>query len=442
MSFKDAAQRIADCEWLLEKGVSKPISIFMNQKLYDASEEEMWRQATWATTIPSVEKIIITPDAHAGAGVPVGVVVATKDYIAPCAAGYDISCGMISLKTKLTKEQIAPKEIRRKWMDTIQEHIALGKGRDQVPRQYRVNDKKFKEILVKGILAFESHNLDNFEKTHHEVKEYVHYERAYNRGYYQLASLGGGNHFLEMQQDTEGKIWIMAHTGSRGYGHQIATDFFEEGLVFSEGKLQRKNKELVNFPINSDIGQRYLNAMNQAANFALANRYLIARAIIQVTEEIFKDTPEIVYEISHNLVQFENGLWVHRKGATRAFPKGHELLKNTVFENIGHPVLIPGSMGTASAILTPSDSAKSLYSVNHGCGRVMSRRKAKETLDQVIVDKEMDDMDILYNNRHVPIDESMHAYKNIDEVLETVEGADLAKVSVKLFPRAVIKGND
>jgi tRNA-splicing ligase RtcB len=268
----------------------------------------MWRQATWATTIPSVEKIIITPDAHAGAGVPVGVVVATKDYIAPCAAGYDISCGMISLKTKLTKEHIASKEIRRKWMDTIQEHIALGKGRDQVPRQYRVNDKKFKEILVKGILAFESHNLDNFEKTHHEVKEYVHYERAYNRGYYQLASLGGGNHFLEMQQDTEGKIWIMAHTGSRGYGHQIATDFFEEGLVFSEGKLQRKNKELVNFPINSDIGQRYLNAMNQAANFALANRYLIARAIIQVTEEIFKDTPEIVYEISHNLVQFENGL--------------------------------------------------------------------------------------------------------------------------------------
>lgn len=447
MSFKYQAQRIAECEWLLEKGVSKPISIFMNQKLYDASEEEMWRQATWATTIPSVEKIVITPDAHAGAGVPVGVVVATKNYVAPCAAGYDISCGMVSLKTKLTKENIASKETRRKWMNAVQERMAIGAGKEQMKRQYKVNDKKLKEVLVNGILAFETpHYCENFEKTHHEVKQYIHYEKAYNRGYYQLSSLGSGNHFWEGQQDEKGNIWVMIHTGSRGYGHQIATDFFNEGLEWhnlnNQSRLSKGQKELVNFPVDSDIGQRYLNAMNQAANFALANRYLLAKATIEATEEVFRDTPEIVYEISHNLVQYENGLWIHRKGATRAFPGGHNLLNGTKFASTGHPVLIPGSMGTASAILYPVDSAKSLYSVNHGCGRVMSRGNAKRTLDQQVVDKEMDDMDIIYNNRHVPIDECLRVYKNIDDVLDTVEGAGLAKVAVKLYPRAVIKGND
>ena len=116
MSFKYAADRISDYEWLLERGVTKPISVFMNQNLYDQSEEEMWRQAIWATNIPSVEKIVITPDAHAGAGVPVGIVVATRDHIAPCAAGYDISCGMVLLKTSVKAEAISSKEHRRAWM--------------------------------------------------------------------------------------------------------------------------------------------------------------------------------------------------------------------------------------------------------------------------------------------------------------------------------------
>ena len=448
MSFKYQAQLIGNCEWLLDKGVTVPISVFANQKLYDASEEEAWRQATWATTIPSVKKIVVTPDFHAGAGVPVGIVVATEDHIAPCAAGYDISCGMISLKTKLTKEHIASKEIRRAWINAITERIALGVGKEQMARQYKVTGVKLKEILMHGILALEQNKkiLERFEKTHHEVKDYAHYERAYDRGYYQLSSLGDGNHFLELQQDSDDNVWIMVHTGSRGYGHQIATDFFNEGLAWHNAnhveQLAPKNKELVNFPVESMIGKRYLNAMNQAANFALANRYLLAKAISEATEEVFKDSPEIVYEISHNLVQFEDGLWVHRKGATRAFPSGHEALKGTMYESTGHPVLIPGSMGTSSAILYPQDSKKSLYSVNHGCGRVMSRGQAKRTFDQGTLDKEMNDMDILFNTRNVPMDESLHCYKDIDEVLETVESANLAKVSVKLYPRAVIKGND
>jgi len=238
----------------------------------------------------------------------------------------------------------------------------------------------------------------------------------------------------------------MIHTGSRGYGHQIATDFFNEGLEWWNSthtdQLARKDKEKVNFPVDSDIGRRYINAMNQAANFAIANRYLIAQASIEAVQNVFQDTPEIYYEISHNLVQYEEGLWVHRKGATRALPARHSLLKDTEYETTGHPVLIPGSMGTASAILQPQDSRKSLYSVNHGCGRVMSRGQANRTFDQTVLNKEMDDMDIIYNTRNVPKDESLHCYKAIDEVLATVEGAELAKITVNLRPRAVIKGND
>jgi len=419
----------------------------MNEALYEASEEEMWRQAAWATTIPSVESVVITPDAHAGAGVPIGLVVATKDYVAPCAAGYDISCGMLSMRTSLIAENIKDKIIRRSWMQEVESRVACGLGGHRVDGQIRINGNLFEEILQNGILALDApQNIrGRFERTHHIVKRYVRFKKAADRGMPELASLGSGNHFLELQQDQKGTVWIMIHTGSRGYGHQVATEFFNRGFEWWNQShpneiLGKGQKELVSFPVDSEIGQDYLNAMNQAANYAIVNRYLIAKAVIEATEKVFKSTPEILYEISHNLVQYEGGLWVHRKGATRALPAGHELLKGSIFETTGHPVLIPGSMGTSSAILTPKDSEKSLHSVNHGCGRVMSRGRAKRTFAQDVLNKEMDDMDILYNSRNVPIDESLHCYKDIDEVLSTVEGAELAITDIRLYPRAVIKG--
>ena len=238
----------------------------------------------------------------------------------------------------------------------------------------------------------------------------------------------------------------MIHTGSRGYGHQVATDFFNEGLEWwnnsHTNQLGKGQKEMISFPIDSDIGKRYYNAMNQAANYAIANRFLIALAVMEAIQEVFKGTAEVFYEISHNLVQIEDGLFIHRKGATRALTGGHSLLAGTPYATTGHPVLIPGSMGTSSAVLMPVNSKKSLYSINHGCGRVMARGQAKRTLDQTTINTEMDNMDIIYNDRNVPIDESLHCYKNIDEVLETVEGAGLAKVVIRLYPRAVIKGSD
>jgi tRNA-splicing ligase RtcB len=449
MSFKYAVTKISDYEWLLEHGVSKPITIFMNQNLYDQSEEEMWRQATWATGIPSVEKIIITPDAHAGAGVPVGIVVATKDHIAPCAAGYDISCGMVLLKTSVKAEEIATKEKRREWVKAVEDRVACGIGTRQSPHQKKIKPVMFPDILQTGLNAFDyvpQSVKDNFEKTSHRVTSYQKYTRAEERGIPSLSSLGSGNHFCELQQDEKGSVWVMVHTGSRGYGHQVATDFFNEGLEWWNNshvnQLGKGQKEMISFPVDSDIGKRYYNAMNQAANYAIANRFLIAIAVMEAIQEVFKGTAEVFYEISHNLVQIENGLFVHRKGATRALTGGHALLLGTPYATTGHPVLIPGSMGTSSAVLMPVNSEKSLYSINHGCGRVMARGQAKRTLNQTTINTEMDNMDIIYNDRNVPIDESLHCYKNIDEVLETVEGAGLAKVVIRLYPRAVIKGSD
>ena len=180
MSFKYQAIKVNDSQWILDKGVSTPITIFMNDKLYDASEEEMWKQATWATTIPSVQKIIITPDAHAGAGVPVGIVVATKDHIAPCAAGYDISCGMIFLKTSLTKDDIFSKEIRRSLMKNIENKVALGAGSHRALKQINIKGNTFIEILQYGLEALNVNKKiqAKFEKPYYKINEYEHFEKA------------------------------------------------------------------------------------------------------------------------------------------------------------------------------------------------------------------------------------------------------------------------
>jgi tRNA-splicing ligase RtcB len=180
-----------------------------------------------------------------------------------------------------------------------------------------------------------------------------------------------------------------------------------------------------------------------AANFAVANRLIIGEAVCEALEAVFGGSAEIYYEISHNLIQKEAGRFVARKGATRAFPAGHPALAGTVWAKTGHPILIPGSMETGSAILFAKDGAeKSIYSVNHGSGRRLSRGEAKKTLDQKTTDARMAKAGILLNTRVTPIDESGPCYKNLDDVLETVEQAGLARVERRLKPLACIKGAD
>jgi tRNA-splicing ligase RtcB len=258
----------------------------------------------------------------------------------------------------------------------------------------------------------------------------------------QLGSLGGGNHFCEMQVDQHGKVWVMLHTGSRGFGWNIAKKFFVEGAV-RLGLTGGKSEDKIWFDADSAMGRAYWNLHNMAANFAIANRLLIGEAVCEALEHVFGGEAKVYYEISHNLIQREGGRFVARKGATRAFPKHHPALEGTVWEASGHPILIPGSMETGSAILFADDAAKdSLYSVNHGAGRRLSRTQAKRHLDQKQTDLRMAKLGVVLNTAHTPLDESGPCYKDLEQVLGAVELAGLAHVDRRLAPVACIKGND
>lgn len=446
MAFKDKIERVEDCRYCLDAGVNVPVSIFMSETLVNDSEENLWNEVSTIANFPGVTSMSVMPDSHAsGNGIPVGIAVETENVIIPCAAGYDISCGVSAIKTNLTVSDVSDNTKVRAWINAVEARVATGAGKHRAEKQKRITPHVFANILERGALAVEhSKNvLDNLERTYLPVdmSKLIHIENA-QRGEMQIGSEGGGNHFIELDIDQNGAVWMLIHTGSRGYGHGTAEYFFVKGAEFLG--LPRKDKEKVYFYTDSELGKQYENNMNAAANFAIANRLAIFRAVEDAISEVFNGDCELYYEISHNLVQVENGKYVHRKGATRAFPPQHQSL-NAKWRETGHPIIIPGSMGTASAILFAEKGAeKSLYSINHGCGRVMGRREAKRELGalQHDINDEMEKMGILVNTRDVPIDECLHVYKGIDEVLHTVETAGLATINYYLKPRAVIKGND
>jgi tRNA-splicing ligase RtcB (3'-phosphate/5'-hydroxy nucleic acid ligase) len=268
------------------------------------------------------------------------------------------------------------------------------------------------------------------------------------RGMEQLGSLGGGNHFIELQRCEEtGTLFVQAHTGSRGWGHGLATNYFE--MAKAEKPHLITDIDLGYFTPESEHYRDYLNAVAAGGNFAIINRLIIFEQIADAFREVFGGELELIYEISHNLVQKEwhpefGEVWVHRKGATRAFPAAHPALAATVWEETGHPVLIPGSNKDWSYILRPSAGAvNSGFSVNHGAGRRMSRGEAIRSLNQREIDKEYQEAGVLVNtNGRVPLDEAAPCYKPSQEVIEAVVGAGLATVEYRLWPLASLKGEE
>lgn len=437
MSFKYCAEKVGDGHYVLKQSCKVPVDVFLSDALYAASEEEAWAQMVAAANFPGVVKVAVTPDTHTGFGVPIGIVLVTDSTIIPTAAGFDIGCGMVQLKTNIDADKALDKEKRRAWIDKVSDRIGVGVGQFGKTHQKAA----FEDVVRFGAKAL-GRKPGFTEREYIPVNQKVDApERAMGKAG-QLGSLGGGNHFCEMQvEDQSGKMWVMIHTGSRGYGWHIADHFFSKGAELL--KLPARDREMCWFYRDSDIGEAYWALHNMAANFAIANRVMIGQAVCDALMDVYGGEAEIYYEISHNLIQEEDGLLVHRKGATRAFPRGHPSLKGTKYEATGHPILIPGSMATGSAILFAEENAKaSCYSVNHGSGRTMSRGKAKKTLDQATIDKQMNDADILINTRQTPIDESGPCYKDLEEVLATIEMAGLAKVAHRLRPVACIKGND
>jgi tRNA-splicing ligase RtcB len=276
------------------------------------------------------------------------------------------------------------------------------------------------------------------------------------RGTEQLGSLGGGNHFIELQTCEEtNTLFVQVHTGSRGFGHGLATNYFEiaksegAGGAASEGLAPITDIDLGYFTPESKHFSEYLNAVAAGGNYAILNRLIIFEQVAEAFEKVFKAELSLVYEISHNLVQAEEHpdfgkVWVHRKGATRAFPKGHPALRGTIWEHEGHPVLIPGSNRDYSFILTPEEGAvKSAFSVNHGAGRRMSRGEATRTLDQRKVNEQYRREGILVNlDGEVPLDESAACYKSSEEVIDAVVASGLARVQHRLYPVTSIKGTE
>lgn len=449
MSFKQTVEKVGDGHFVLPKLKTMNVhaDLFLSEKLLYGEgtepglDESVFLQIVNAASFPGVTRVAITPDCHHGYGVPIGTAVETEGILLPTAAGYDIGCGMVQLKSTLTAEDVADPKLRRRWIDEVVSRIAVGVGASRVQKQRRIDSRTFHEVVLHGAKAL-GRTSGITERAFIPVEDdrIDIPERAYDKRD-QLGSLGGGNHFTEMQIDEDGKVWVMLHTGSRGFGWNIAKSFFVEGAAALG--LRRSSEDHVWFDAESDIGRRYWNLHNMAANFATANRLIIGEAVCAALEDVFGGTAEIYYEISHNLIQKESGRFVARKGATRAFPKNHPALTGTPWAKSGHPILIPGSMETGSAILFAEQGAeKSIYSVNHGSGRRLSRGEARRVLDQKQTDLRMSRADILLNTRNTPIDESGPAYKNLDDVLDTVESAGLAKVKKRLRPVACIKGND
>lgn len=444
MAWKSTLVQSGPGHWVLpqRKQMRCEAHLFLSDELLHGPEgvdEEVFAQVVNACSFPGATRVVLTPDCHLGYGVPIGTAIETEGTLLPTAAGYDIGCGMVQLETSLTWADVADKALRRRWIDEVTRRIGVGVGQASGTK---VSGKRLDEVLRHGAKAL-GHSHDVAERACVPVEDdrVDVPDRAWAKRH-QLGSLGGGNHFCEMQVDEEDRVWVMLHTGSRGFGWNIAKQFFVAGAD-ALGLVGGRHEDNVWFDADSVLGRAYWNLHNMAANFAIANRLLIGEAVCEALEAVFGGEAHVYYEISHNLIQKEHGRFVARKGATRAFPAKHPALAGSAWAASGHPILIPGSMETGSAILfAEAGASESLYSVNHGAGRRLSRGAARRELSQKDTDLRMAKLGVVLNTRATPLDESGPCYKDLEQVLGAVELAGLATVHRRLRPVACIKGND
>lgn len=435
-----------------------PVRLFLTPQLLASAEDILYRQIVNATRFPGVRMVAITPDTHYGYGVPVGCVILTDarwGAVAMGPVGFDIGCGMMSARSEVPAEEATP-EKRQAFNRAVMERVEMGTGGGS--RKLGTLDKRTFNDLVRGGAEYYVDKYGaSFDRSRAE-RHRIPVDDSWSipmggsgrpeRGMSQLGSLGGGNHFIELQRSEQsGTLFVQVHTGSRGFGHGLATNYFE--LAKEERPDAVKDIDLGYFTPDSRHYKSYLNAVAAGGNFAILNRLVIFEEIATAFKKVFRRDLELVYEISHNLVQKEwhpefGDVLVHRKGATRAFPAGHPGLAGTMWEKTGHPVLIPGSNKDYSFILRPLPGAvASGFSVNHGAGRQMSRGEATRRLAQSDVDREYREAGILVNlDGRVPIDEASACYKPSREVVQAVVDAGLAQIEHELWPLSSLKGTD
>lgn len=435
-----------------------PVRIFLSDTLFREMESTLYRQIVNATRFPGTRLVVVTPDVHYGYGVPVGCVILTdraEGAVAMGPVGFDIGCGMISARSTVRAEA-ATNDRKLAFNREVMKHVALGPG-GQGTRFKSLAKHELEEIVRGGAEHYAERYGLGIERGLAE-RDCIPVPDAWDipwggpgepeRGLRQLGTLGGGNHFIELQRCEEtGTLFVQLHTGSRGFGHGLATNYF--AIARDEHPERSADIDLGYFEPSSSHYAEYLAAVAAGANFAIVNRLVIFEAVAEAFEKVFKERLELVYEISHNLVQLETheefgDVLVHRKGATRALPAGHPQLAGTRWADTGHPVLVPGSNRDHSYILRPLPGAsKSGYSVNHGAGRRMSRGQASKTLSQEKVNEQYKADGILVNlDGEVPLDESNACYKRSSDVVGVVVDAGLARIESTLWPLGSIKAND
>ena len=460
-------------------GMRVPGVLFSSRALLDAVERDpSLQQLANVATLPGIQGYAYAmPDIHFGYGFPVGGVAAfdlREGVVSPGGIGYDINCGVRLLRSRLTREEVRPR--LRALIDALYREVPSGVGSKG---GLTLTPSEMDEVLVGGA-AWAVRRGYGVEADLTVLEEEGRLARAdpsrvsdsaRKRGLRQLGTLGSGNHFLEVQYVDElffpefaeamglvpGEVVVMLHTGSRGLGHQVATDFIQR----MNERLAREGVTLVDrqlscAPISSDDGQQYLDAMAAGANFAWANRQLITAGVRRAFRSVFaagESGPEleVVYDIAHNMAKEESHsldgqprrLLVHRKGATRAFPAGREEVP-AVYRRFGQPVLIPGDMGTASYVLAglPTAMERSFGSSCHGAGRLLSRHAAVRRFRFEDVTRELSGRGIVVRaaSREGVTEEAPGAYKDVEEVVRVAEGAGLTRRVARLLPLGVVKG--
>ena len=464
-----------------KKGMNVPGIIFSNDTLIETVlQDETINQVINVAALPGIVKAsFVMPDIHYGYGFPIGGVAAfdieQDGIISPGGVGFDIACGVRILKTDFEYNDIKNKI--QLLMENIFRNVPKGVG---TKGRLKLSDREMKDVFLKGAM-WPVHNNYGYEEHLAHIEEngtfpeadpsYVSRD-AIERGRDQLGSLGSGNHFIEIQKVCElfdkkaaeamgifeNQVLIMIHSGSRGLGHQICSDYLKIMQNASEKyNISLKDRQLACAPFSSPEGNRYFRAMGCAVNFAMANRECLSYWIIQEFEKMFSKSYkkmgiELIYDISHNVAKLENHiidnkrktLCVHRKGATRSFGPGHESLPFD-YRTIGQPVIIPGDMGRYSYIMTGTEKAmtESMGSSCHGAGRLLSRSSAKRKINGSELKKELFNgkgIIVLANSMSGLAEEAPQAYKDVAEIVDIAENAGLSKKVARLIPMGVIKG--
>ncbi len=483
MSHNIQLRKIDEYTWEIPKGVKKcmrvPAIIFADEYLLSKMRDDLTLvQAANVACLSGVKlAVYVMPDGHQGYGFPIGGVAAMdidEGVISPGGVGYDINCGVRLLRTNLSIDDVKPKI--KALVDEIFRNVPSGVGSTG---KIRLSTGELDRVLEEGVewairrgfgWADDPEHIEERGSMKGADASKVS-STAKRRGAPQLGTLGAGNHFLEIQVvdkiynptvakklgiEYEGQITVMIHTGSRGLGHQVASDY----LITMERAMRKygitpPDRELASVPFNSKEGQDYFSAMAAAANYAWTNRQLITHWVRESFGRVFRTDPDkldlhIVYDVAHNIAKVEehviNGkrmkVVVHRKGATRAFPPGHpEIPKD--HRDIGQVVLIPGSMGTASYVMIGvPEGARTFYSAAHGAGRWLSRAAAIRTYNPGVITQNLMSKGIYLRaaTRRVIAEEAPGAYKDVDRVAMVTHKVKIAALVARLRPIGVAKG--